>query len=176
MFVLPAGVENPLPLDYILINSMWKEVWDMVHVKWEPFRELMAMQDRMTRLFDETLSRIWKEEGMVRGVWSPPVDIIEGGNELILKIDLPGVSQAEIDIKVEENTLIIQGERKFIKDTPEENYIQIERPYGNFHRSFTIPRMIDQENIRAAYRDGVLRIVLPKKGDVQPKQIPVEEK
>jgi HSP20 family protein len=147
----------------------------MVHVKWEPFRDLMAMQERMTRLFDETLSRIWKEEGMARGVWSPPVDILERGNELILKIDLPEVSQSEIDIKVEENTLIIQGERRFIKETPDENYIQIERPYGNFHRSFTIPRAIDQEKIKAAYKDGVLRIILPKRGDTQPKQITVVE-
>jgi len=146
----------------------------MVHVKWEPFRDLMAMQDRMTRLFDETLSRIWREEAP-RGAWSPSVDILERGNELILKVDLPEISQSEIDIKVEENSLIIQGERKFVKEIPDENYIQIERHYGTFHRSFTIPSIIDQEGIRAAYKDGVLRIVLPKKKEVQPKQILVEE-
>src|SRR5512136_2661868 len=95
----------------------------VVHVKWEPFRDLMAMQDRMTRLFDETLSRIWKEEGLARGVWSPPVDILEKGNEIILKVDLPEMNQSEIDIKVEENTLILQGERKFIKETSDVNYI-----------------------------------------------------
>src|SRR3972149_129096 len=105
----------------------------MTLVKWEPFRDVMAMQDRMTRLFDETLSRIWKEEGVVRGVWSPPVDVAERENELILKVDLPEMSQSEIDIKVEENTLIIQGERKFVKEIPDENYVQIERPYGTFH-------------------------------------------
>jgi len=146
----------------------------MVHVKWEPFRDLMAMQDRMTRLFDETLSRIWREEAP-RGAWSPSVDILERGNELILKVDLPEISQSEIDIKVEENSLIIQGERKFVKEIPDENYIQIERHYGTFHRSFTIPSIIDQEGIRAAYKDGVLRIVLPKRKEVQPKQILVEE-
>lgn len=146
----------------------------MVHVKWEPFRDLMAMQDRMTRLFDETLSRIWREEAP-RGAWSPSVDILERGNELILKVDLPEISQSEIDIKVEENSLIIQGERKFVKEIPDENYIQIERHYGTFHRSFTIPNIIDQEGIRAAYKDGVLRIVLPKRKEVQPKQILVEE-
>jgi len=147
---------------------------DMVQVKWEPFRDLMAMQDRMTRLFDETLSRIWKEE-VPRGAWSPPVDILERGNELILKVDLPEVSQSEIEIKVEGNTLIIQGERKFLKETPEENYIQIERRYGTFHRTFTIPSIIDQGNIKAAYKDGVLRIVLPKRKEAHPKQILVEE-
>jgi HSP20 family protein len=147
----------------------------MALVKWEPFRDLMAMQDRMTRLIDETLSRIWKEE-VVRGVWSPPVDILERGDELVLKVDLPEVSQSEIDIRVEGSTLIIQGERRLIKDAPEENYIQIERPYGTFRRTFSIPRMIEQEEIKASYKDGVLRVVLPRKPEAQPKQIVVEPK
>jgi len=143
--------------------------------KWEPFRDLMAMQDRMTRLIGETLSRIGKED-IVRGVWSPPVDIFERGNEIILKVDLPEVTQDEIDIKVEGHTLTIQGERRFIKDASEENYIQIERPYGTFRRTFNLPRMIDQEGIKASYKDGVLRIVLPRKQEIQPKQIIVEPK
>jgi len=147
----------------------------MTLVKWEPFRDLMAMQDRMTRLIDETLSRIWKED-VARGAWSPPVDIFERGNEVVLKVDLPEVSQSEIDIRVEEGTLIIQGERKFVKESPEENYIQVERPYGTFRRTFSIPRTIDQESIKASYRDGVLRIVLPRKREIQPKQITVEPK
>jgi len=146
----------------------------MVHVKWEPFRDLMAMQDRMTRLFDETLSRIWKEE-VPRRIWSPPVDILERENEVILKVDLPEMNQNDIEIKVEENTLIIRGERKFIQETPHGNYLQIERPYGTFQRTFAIPRMIDLERIKAACKDGVLRIVLPKKEEVHPKQIVVEE-
>jgi HSP20 family protein len=147
----------------------------MTVVKWEPFRDLMAMQDRMTRLIDETLSRIWKEE-VTRGVWSPPVDILERENEVVLKIDLPEVNQNEIDIRVEENTLIIQGERRFIKDTPDENYIQIERPYGTFRRTFSIPRTIDHERIKASYKDGVLRVILPRKSETQPKQVVIEPK
>jgi len=127
----------------------------------------------MTRLFDETLSRIFKEE-VTRGVWSPPVDIIEKADEVVLKVDLPEVDQNEIDIKIEENTLIIQGERKFLKDATGGNYIQIERPYGTFQRTFAIPKIIDQEGIKASYKDGVLRIVLPKKAEVSPKQIPIE--
>jgi len=146
----------------------------VVHVKWEPFRDLMTMQDRMTRLFDETLSRIWKEEGPQR-VWSPLVDILERENEVVLKVDLPGVNQNDIDIKVEESTLIIQGERKLIQETPHGNYLQIERPYGTFQRTFAIPRMIDQERIKASYKDGVLQVVLPKREEVSPKQIAVEE-
>ncbi len=147
----------------------------MVHVKWEPFRDLMAMQDRMTRLFDETVSRIWKEEGMARGGWTPPVDVAERENELVLKIDLPEMNQNEIEIKVEENTLIIQGERKFVKEMPDESYVQIERPYGSFHRTFTLSRRIDQDKIKASYKDGVLRIVLSKKETVRPQKIRLEE-
>ncbi len=147
----------------------------MTLVKWEPFRDLMAMQDRMTHLIDETLSRIWKEE-VAHGVWSPPVDIVERGSEVMLKVDLPELSQSEIDIRVEEGTLIIQGERKFVKESPEDNYVQIERPYGTFRRTFSIPRTIDQESIKASYKDGVLRVVLPRKREVQPKQIVVEPK
>ena len=145
----------------------------MTLVKWEPFRELMAMQDRMTRLFDDTLSRIWKGE-VAQGIWTPPVDVVETRTEVILKADLPEMSQDEIGIKVEDGTLTIEGERKFLKETPEENYIQIERSYGTFRRTFAIPRMIDQEKIKASYKDGVLRIVLPKKEHVYPKQISVE--
>ncbi len=145
----------------------------MTVVKWEPFRDLMAMQDRMTRLFDDTLSRIWKAE-VARGVWSPAVDIVERANEVVLKVDLPEVDQNEIDIKVEEGTLVIQGERKFLKDASDENYLQIERPFGTFRRSFTVPRVIDQEKIKASYKEGVLTIVLPKKEKIHPKQISVE--
>jgi HSP20 family protein len=147
----------------------------MTLVKWEPFRDLMAMQDRMTRLIDETLSRVWKEE-VAQGAWSPPVDILEKGSEVILKVDLPGMDQNEIDIRAEEGTLIIQGERRFIKESSEENYIQVERPYGTFRRTFSIPRTIDQEGIKASYKEGVLRVVLPRKQEIQPKQIVVEPK
>ena len=147
----------------------------MTLVKWEPFRDLMAMQDRMTRVIDETLSRIMKEE-VGKGVWSPPVDILEKGNEVVLKMDLPGVSQNEIEVRVEENTLIVQGERKFVKEVLDENYIQIERPYGTFRRTFNLPRAIDQENVKASYKDGVLQVILPKRQEAQLKQVLVESK
>jgi HSP20 family protein len=85
------------------------------------------------------------------------------------------MNQNDVDIKVEENMLIIRGERKFIKETPSGNYLQIERPYGTFQRTFAIPKVIDQEKIKATYKDGVLRVVLPKREEVHPKQILVEE-
>jgi HSP20 family protein len=102
------------------------------------------------------------------------VDILERGNEIVLKVDLPEVNQNEIEIRVEENTLTIQGERRFIKEIPDENYIQVERPYGTFRRTFNIPRTIDQEGIKASYKDGVLRVVLPRKQETQPKQVVIE--
>ena len=148
----------------------------MTLVKWEPFRDLITMQERMSRLFDETLSRVWKEEGLQRGLWSPPVDIVDREHEVLLKMDLPEMSQSEIDIKVEENTLTIKGERKFIKETPEEHYLQIERPYGGFHRQFSLPKRIAQDQITASYKDGVLRVVLPKRGEVSPKQVSIDVK
>jgi HSP20 family protein len=147
----------------------------MTLMKWEPFRDLMVMQDRMTRLIDETLSHILKEEVGQR-VWSPPVDILERGGEVVLKIDLPGLSQNEIEVKVEENTLIIQGERRLIKEALDENYIQMERPYGTFRRVFNIPRGIDLESIKASYKDGVLQVILPRRQEGQLKQVLVESK
>ncbi len=147
----------------------------MTLVKWEPFRDLMVMQDRMTRLIDETLSRILKEE-VGQGVWSPPVDILERGGEIVLKIDLPGLSQKEIEVRVEENTLIIQGERRLIKEALDENYIQIERPYGTFRRVFNIPRAIDQDNVKASYKDGVLQVILSRRQEGQLKQVFIEPK
>jgi HSP20 family protein len=176
MSVIRVGLEISPQFEYIENKRhVLEEVAGMTLVKWEPFRDLMTMQDRMTRLIDETLSRIWKEE-VRQGVWSPPVDILERGDEVILKVDLPEVNQNEIDIRTEENTLIIEGERKFVKESSEENYIQIERPYGTFRRTFSIPRAIHQEGIRASYKDGVLRVVLPRKREAQPKQIVVEPK
>jgi HSP20 family protein len=147
----------------------------MVQVKWEPFRDLMAMQDRMTRIFDETLSRMWKAEGMGRTQWQPSVDIREKEEALVLEIDLPGVNQNEIDIKVEDNTLIIQGERRFARESQTETYVQMERPQGVFRRAFSLSRRIDQEKIKAGYKDGVLRIVLQKKENPVARQITPEE-
>jgi HSP20 family protein len=112
---------------------------------------------------------------MDRTQWQPPVDIREKEEALVLEIDLPGVNQNEIDIKVEDNTLIIQGERRFARESPTETYVQMERPQGVFRRAFSLSRRIDQEKIKAGYKDGVLRVVLQKKENPVPRQITPEE-
>jgi HSP20 family protein len=141
--------------------------------KWDPFRDLMSIQDRMNQLFNETVA-IREGEEFCRGSWSPPVDIYETGNDVVLKAEIPGISQDEIDIKIEDNTLVLKGERKFEKKSEDEKYYRIERSYGNFVRSFTLPNSVDQEGVKATYEAGVLKIVMPKKQEKTPKSIRVQ--
>jgi HSP20 family protein len=144
----------------------------MVVTKWEPLKDLMALQDRMNKLFDETFSRGAQDVDV--GTWSPPVDILEQGDEIIIKIEIAEVDQKSIDIKVEGNALSIKGERKLEEGTKREDYLRLERPYGTFCRSFSLPTTVDQEKVNASHNDGILRIVLPKKEETKPKQIKVE--
>jgi len=150
----------------------------MALVRWEPFQDLLAIQERMNRLFDETLQRTRsrEEEDISAGLWAPPVDIYETENEIVLKAELPEIDQKDIEIKVEDNSLTIRGERRFDQETKKENYHRIERAYGKFSRSFSLPNTIDQEKIKASYKDGILKLVMPKKEEKKPKQITVEVK
>jgi HSP20 family protein len=142
--------------------------------KWDPFKDLMTLQDRMNRLFEDSLRGVREGDASLGGAaWSPAVDIYETDNEVILKAELPGVDQKGIDIQVENNTLTLHGERKLERDTKQENYHRIERAYGSFYRSFTLPGTVDQEKIGADYKDGVLTVVLPKREETKPKQIKV---
>jgi len=142
--------------------------------KWEPLRDLLTLQDRMNRLFDDSMRGIRPEENALSsGIWSPPVDIYETESDVILKAEVPEVNQKDIDIQVENNTLTLKGERKFEKETKKENFHRIERAYGTFTRSFTLPNAIDQERIHADYKDGVLKITMPKREETKAKQIKV---
>jgi HSP20 family protein len=146
----------------------------MAIVRWEPFRDLMTLQDRMNRLFEESVGRFrGYDESIDSGVWSPAVDIYETEHDIVLKAELPEVKQENIDIRLENNTLTLKGERKFEKETKEENYHRMERRYGSFSRSFTLPSTVDQDKIKAEYKDGILTVTLPKKDEVKPKQIKV---
>jgi len=146
----------------------------MTITKWEPLRDLLSLQDRMNRLFDDSMRGMRPgEEGLASAIWSPAVDIYETENEVILKAELPEINQKDIEIQVENNTLILRGERKFEKEAKRENFHRIERAYGNFSRSFTLPNTIDQERIRADYKDGILKVMMPKREEIKPKQIKV---
>jgi HSP20 family protein len=145
----------------------------MAVVRWDPFRDLGMLQDRMNRLFDDA-GRGWRsDEPAATTSWSPSVDIFETEGEIVVKAELPGMDRKDITLHLENNVLTIRGERKFEKETKEENYHRIERSYGNFSRSFSIPATVDEENIRADYKDGVLKIILPKKEQARPKQIKI---
>jgi HSP20 family protein len=144
-------------------------------IRWTPFRELSTVQDRVNRLFEDVMKNPYRaDEGLASAAWAPAVDIYETDKEIVLKAELPEMQEKDIDIKVEDNVLSITGERRMEKEVKEENYHRIERAYGSFNRSFTLPRTVDREGIKAAYKDGVLRVALPKREETKPKQIKIE--
>jgi HSP20 family protein len=146
----------------------------MAVVKWDPLRDLLSIQDRMNKLFEQTLSRSRGEEAITPSTWTPAVDVYETSETIVMKADLPGLSREHIEIQIRDNTLTLKGERRFAKEAEEENYLRIERAYGSFQRSFTLPATIRQEKIRAVFRDGVLELTLPKAEESKPKPIVIE--
>ncbi len=146
----------------------------MTLIRWDPWKDLIALQERMNRLLEESFGGLRKEEGLVSGAWTPAVDIYETENSLVVTAEIPGVSEKDIDVRIENNQLVIKGERKFEKETKEENYHRIERVYGNFYRSFSLPNTVDHDKVKAEYKNGVLKITLGKKEEVKPKQIKIE--
>jgi HSP20 family protein len=137
----------------------------------EPFRGLSTLQDQFNRLFNESF-RTHSEESALTS-WAPAVDIYETPNELVLKADLPDVSEKDIDVRVENNLLTIRGERKFEKSVSEENFLRVERTYGSFSRSFSLPNTVNPETIGAEYKNGVLTVTLPKREESKPRQVKV---
>ena len=147
----------------------------MAVVRWDPFRDLNMLQDRMNRLFDDA-GHTWRtDEPAATTAWSPAVDIFETEGEIVVKAEVPGMDRKDITLNLENNVLTLKGERRFVKETKEDNYHRIERSYGGFSRTFSIPATVDEEKIRAEYKDGVLKIVLPKKEQLKPKQIRIAE-
>lgn len=148
----------------------------MAIVRWEPFRDLVSTQDRFNRLFNDTFSRVFGEGEGEAGVqtWNPAVDIIENEQNLVLKAELPGVNPKDIEVRVEDGTLYLKGERKLEKEAREENYHRIERSYGSFTRSFTLPASVNTDQVQANYKDGVLTLTLPKREEAKPKTIKVQ--
>src|SRR5215467_7683471 len=142
-----------------------------VLTRWDPFREFTTLQDRMNRLFRDSFGD--REEALTTSTFAPPVDVYEDEHSVTLKIEVPGIEEKDIDVRVENNTLTVHGERKIEKEEKEENYRRVERQYGSFTRTFTLPQTVDTENVSATYEKGVLKITLPKKAEAKPKQIKV---
>src|ERR1700730_8660394 len=132
----------------------------------------LTLQDQVNRLFEDNFTRDRSGHADL-ATWAPPVDIYETENELVVKADLPGLQDKEIDVRVANNTLTIRGERKFEKDVNEENYLRIERASGSFMRSFSLPNTVSSESIRAEYRNGVLTLHMAKREESKPKQIKI---
>lgn len=146
----------------------------MAIVRWDPFRDLVTLQERMNRMFDESYrgaGRSGSEDWALGGAWAPAVDIYEQDGNIVLKAELPGVDPKQVDVRLENNTLTLSGERKVDNEVKQESYHRVERAYGSFTRSFTLPSTVDQEKIKADYKDGVLKVTLPKREEAKPKQI-----
>lgn len=144
-----------------------------VLTRWEPFREFSTLQDRMNRLFRESFNDPGRDESLTTSNFAPAVDVYEDEHKVTLKIEVPGIDEKDIDVRVENNTLTVTGERKIEKEEKEENYRRIERQYGSFTRTFTLPQTVDTDHVSASYEKGVLKINLPKKAEAKPKQIKV---
>ena len=132
----------------------------------------LTLQDEVNRLFEDNFTRERSGHADL-ATWAPPVDIYETENELVVKAELPDFQDKDIDVRITNNTLTIRGERKFEKDVREEHYLRIERAYGSFMRSFSLPNTVSSENIRADYRNGVLTLHMAKREESKPKQIKV---
>jgi len=137
---------------------------------WDPFRDVVALQNRVNSLFREISEG---DNPLTTASFVPAVDVYEDAKKVVLKLEVPGMEEKDLDIRVENNTLTVKGERKFEKDEKEENFHRIERRYGSFYRAFTLPSTVDTQNVEASYNAGVLKLELNKKPEAQPKQIKV---
>ena len=145
----------------------------MAIIRWDPFRDLITLREKMNRLFEDTFATRGEEKDLMASTWTPSVDIYETENEVVLTAEIPGIEDQDIEIKLEDSTLSIKGERKLEKETKEENYHRIERAYGTFYRSFTIPHNVDQDKIQAEHENGVLKITMPRKPELKPQKVKI---
>jgi HSP20 family protein len=149
-----------------------KEVAMNTITRWDQSRGSTSLENQVIRLFEDNFIRDRSGHADL-ATWAPPVDIYETENELVVKADLPDLQEKDIDVRVENNMLTIRGERKFEKAVNEDNYLRVERAYGPFTRSFSLPNTVSSENIRAEYRNGVLTLHMAKREESKPKQIKI---
>ena len=141
--------------------------------RWDPLRDLATMQNRINRLVRETYSPEGPEEALTTTSFAPPVDIYEDEHNITVKMEVPGIDEKDMDVRIENTTLTVHGERRFEKEEKENNFRRVERQYGSFTRSFTLPSSVDTGQVSANYDKGVLRISLAKRTEAKPKQIKV---
>src|SRR6195256_6551773 len=142
-------------------------------VRYDPFRDLRTLQQEVNRLFTGNAARAFDEEGIARGAWSPSVDIYENKEQIVLEAELPGMNRDDFELSVENNVITLRGERQFEKKDDSDNYHRVERSYGSFTRSFTLPQSVSADGATAEYRNGVLRVTLPKREETKARRIKV---
>lgn len=144
----------------------------MAIVRWDPFRDLMSIQERVNRLLSDAPSRWGADEGY--GAWIPPVDIFERGESLVIRAEIPGVQSGDVDVRVENGVLTLQGQRTREEQIEERSAFRLERQFGAFSRSFSLPTTVDAGKIEARLKDGVLEIALPKAEEAKPKKVLIQ--
>ena len=145
----------------------------MAIVRYDPFRDLRTLQEEVNRLFSHNLGPSFGEEGIARGAWNPNVDIYENKDQIVLEAELPGMNREDFDLTIENSVITLRGERHFEKKHETDNYHRVERSYGSFTRSFTLPQTVSGDGVKAEYRDGVLRVTLPKREETKARRIEV---
>lgn len=140
--------------------------------RWEPFREMTNLQSTLNRILNQEYAQTG-DDLMTSGTFMPAVDIYEDENSFKLHFEVPGINEKDLDIRLENNTLTVRGERKFENEQKEENFRRVERRYGSFTRSFTLPNTVDAEKVSADYNNGILTVQLLKRAEAKPKQIKV---
>lgn len=145
----------------------------MAIIRWDPMRDMVTLREKMNRMFEDAFTGKGEDKELAPSTWAPAVDIFETENEIVMTAEVPGIDEKDIEIKIEDNTLTLRGERKFSTETKEENYHRLERSYGSFYRAFTVPNSIDAENIRAEHENGVLRVTMPKKQELKPRTVKI---
>ena len=145
----------------------------MAITRWRPFRDVVSVQDEMSRLFEDVFGQRPARVEWTDGVWNPSVDVTEDKDSVVVKAEMPGLNKDDIKISVQDSILTLKGEKKQEKEEKEIDYHRIERSYGSFCRSFQLPTTVRADKIKANYKDGVLSIILPKTEEVKPKEIPI---
>ena len=143
-------------------------------VKWNPVREMTAMQNRINRMFNEPFWPVGRmDDDTAMGMWSPAVDLYDKDDHFVIKAELPGVDKKDISIDLKDRVLTLSGERSYENEVKEENYYRKERSYGKFQRAFTLPADVDSDKIKAEFKDGLLKIEVPKPEQQKPKQVTI---